>query len=71
MKYVLELILTTVIVFFVWNILKRLFVNSIFRYTRPPRREQSATSQKKKDSKSKIHWDAETVDYEEIDETKK
>lgn len=70
MKYILELILTTVIIFFVWNFLKRMFFTKIFKFPQP-RKDENVTQQKtSKNLDSKIHWDAETVDYEEIKEPK-
>ncbi len=70
MKYILELILTTVIIFFVWNFLKRMFFTKIFKFPQP-RNEENVTQQKSKNNlDSKIHWDAETVDYEEVKEPK-
>ncbi len=66
MKYILEIILTTVVIFFVWNMLKRLFFTSIFKFPRPNQQTQSNPQEPKKDLKSKIHWDAETVEYEEV-----
>ena len=70
MKYILELILTTVIIFFVWNFLKRMFFTKIFKFPQP-RKDENATQQKtSKNLDSKIHWDAETVDYEEVKEPK-
>ena len=70
MKYILELILTTVIIFFVWNFLKRMFFKKIFKFPHP-RKEENVTQQKtNKNLDSKIHWDAETVDYEEVKEPK-
>ncbi|TXF79329.1 hypothetical protein [Chryseobacterium sp.] len=71
MKYLLELILATVIIFFVWNILKRIFLTRFYRNF------PSAFNQKKEPDNSreadkkvsqKVKWDAETVDYEEIKE---
>ena len=70
MKYILELILTTVIIFFVWNFLKRMFFTKIFKFPKP-RNDENVSQQKTKSSlDSKIHWDAETVDYEEVKEPK-
>ncbi len=70
MKYILELILTTVIIFFVWNFLKRMFFTKIFKFPQP-RKDENVTQQKtSKNLDSKIHWDAETVDYEEVKEPK-
>lgn len=71
MKYILELILTTVIVFFLWNFLKKLFFTKIFKFPKP-RTDEPVNPQKTKNNlDSKINWDAETVDYEEVKETKK
>ena len=70
MKYILELILTTVIIFFVWNFLKRMFFTKIFKFPKS-RNDENVSQQKTKSSlDSKIHWDAETVDYEEVKEPK-
>lgn len=70
MKYILELILTTVIIFFVWNFLKRMFFTKIFKFPQP-RNDENVNPQKSKEKlDSKIKWDAETVDYEEVKEPK-
>ncbi|QIG90703.1 hypothetical protein G6R40_14080 [Chryseobacterium sp. POL2] len=77
MKFVIELVLGTIIIFFVWNILKRLFFNSFYknfpqlnpRNYQKQQEQQSAKSDKK--LKEKVKWDAETVDFEEVKEEKK
>lgn len=67
MKFIIELILTTIIIFFVWNILKRLFLGVFYRnLTKSIRRPEPQNKPEKKAKKSNINWDAETVDYEEI-----
>ncbi|MGV8914492.1 MAG: hypothetical protein ACOH1X_03490 [Kaistella sp.] len=68
MKFIFEIIIATIIIFFLWNMLKRLFFTTLFKFpTREP--ENRTTTQKtKKNLDSKINWDAETVDYEEIKE---
>ena len=69
MKYILELILATIIIFFLWNILKRMFFSTFYKF---PKSEGNRNSTVKKTSDkvdSKLNWDAETVDYEEIKET--
>lgn len=75
MKYIFELILATIIIFFVWNILKRLFFNSFYKNfpNLNPRnqQQQNERSHTKKMPDQKVKWDAETVDYEEIKEDKK
>lgn len=70
LKYLFELALTTIILFFLWNILKRLFFNSFYKNF--PQNDSSKTqqSEKRKDLEKKINWDAETVDFEEIKEDK-
>lgn len=70
MKFILELILTTVIIFFVWNILKRLFFTTVFKFPKPNNTDERRQEKAKKKLKSKITWDAETVDYEEVEEKK-
>lgn len=62
-KYLLEIALTTVIIFFVWNILKRLFLKSFYRQ---PQREHSKQKSFQKRKGQPLNWDAETVDFEEI-----
>lgn len=69
MKYLLEFILATIIIFFVWNILKRIFFKSFYKFPTQNRNEQNKKNDKKVNQK--INWDAETVDYEEVKEEKK
>ncbi|WP_312768067.1 hypothetical protein [Epilithonimonas sp.] len=71
MKYIFEFILATIIIFFVWNILKRLFFNAFYKNfpTLNPKNQQQTNT--KKMPNQKVKWDAETVDYEEIKEEKK
>lgn len=71
MKYILELVLTAIIIFFVWNILKRIFFKTFYSYrfnNNPQNDKQKDIHSKKNDHN--INWDAETVDYEEVKETK-
>lgn len=73
MKYVFEFILITIILFFVWNILKRIFFNKFYKYTglRP---QERAPKEEVRNSKTtiekKVKWNAETVEYEEVKESK-
>ncbi|UOE40203.1 hypothetical protein MTP09_09780 [Chryseobacterium suipulveris] len=68
MKYVLELILATIIIFFLWNILKRMFFTAFYKFPKQ-QNDGNVTAQKtKKNLDSKLNWDAETVDYEEVKE---
>lgn len=70
MKYVLEFILITIILFFVWNILKRLFFKNFYKFPSQNSTSQNVNSAKKEEKK--LNWDAETVDYEEVkDDSKK
>ena len=70
MKYVLEFILITIILFFVWNILKRLFFKNFYKFPSQNPSSQNVNSAKKEERK--LNWDAETVDYEEVkDDSKK
>jgi hypothetical protein len=71
MKYLLELILATVILFFVWNILKRIFLNKFYRNFPSAfnqKKETDTAREADKKVSQKVNWDAETVEYEEIKE---
>lgn len=70
MKYILELILATIIIFFLWNILKRMFFSAFYKFPRPENKSDTQSRKTKKNLDSKINWDAETVDYEEIKDNK-
>jgi hypothetical protein len=70
MKYIFEFVLATIIIYFVWNILKRIFFKKFHSYmfnNRNNNRQQPDIQSSNKTDK-KIKWDAETVDYEEIKE---
>lgn len=69
MKYVLEFILITIILFFVWNILKRLFFKNFYKFPSQNSSSQNVNSVKKEEKK--LNWDAETVDYEEVKDDSK
>lgn len=69
-KYIIELILTTIIIFFVWNILKRLFFSAFYKRF-PGLAPRNQDKEKKASQKGKIKWEAETVDYEEVKEENK
>lgn len=71
MKYILEIILTVIIIFFLWNILKRLFFATFFKFPKPKQQDEVRQQKTKKNLDSKIKWDAETVDYEEVKDTNK
>ena len=68
MKYIFDLILATVIIFFLWNILKRLFFSAFYKFPKQEDEGKTSAQKMKKNLDSKINWDAETVDYEEIKE---
>ncbi|WP_379964533.1 hypothetical protein [Epilithonimonas sp. UC225_85] len=74
MKYIFEFVLATIIIFFVWNILKRLFFNAFYKNfptLNPKNQQENEHPGSKKMPEPKVKWDAETVDYEEIKEDKK
>lgn len=71
MKYILELILSTVIIFFVWNFLKRIFFTRLFKFPKPGEGQKENEQKTKKNLDSNLKWDAETVDYEEVKESDK
>ena len=72
MKFILELVLTAIIMFFVWNILKRIFFKTFYsyRFNNNNQNNKQQDLQNSDKNNKKIHWDAETVDYEEVKETK-
>lgn len=69
MKFIFELIIATIVIFFLWNILKRMFFASFYKFPKPKNDQNNAAQQAKKNLDSRINWDAETVDYEEIKES--
>ena len=76
MKNILEFILITIILFFFWNILKRLFFSVFYKPTQqvPPKRPADFQQTKQKPLDQNPHglnWDAEDAVYEEIKEEKK
>ena len=74
MKYIFELIIAAIIIFFVWNILKRIFFNAFYKNfptLNPKNQPQNEQNSSKKMPEQRVKWDAETVDYEEIEEDKK
>lgn len=71
-KGMFEIILVVIVIFFVWNILKRLFIGTVFKnfQQRNPQNRAEPNSSPKPKINQKVNWDAETIDYEEIKETK-
>lgn len=71
MKYILELVLAAIIIFFVWNILKRVFFKTFYSYRFNNHKENSGQQDLHNAGKNKqnLNWDAETVDYEEVKES--
>lgn len=73
MKYILELVLTAIIIFFVWNILKRIFFKTFYSYrfnNDNQNNKQQDLHNSNKNNQQNLNWDAETVDYEEVKESK-
>lgn len=74
MKYLLECILVTIILFFVWNSLKRMFFTTFYKLPKqnnPQSRGGFKQSKNQEETKQNLNWDAETVDYEEVKEEEK
>ncbi|RXM51565.1 MULTISPECIES: hypothetical protein [unclassified Chryseobacterium] len=72
MKYILELVLSAIIIFFVWNILKRIFFKTFYSYrfnNQPQNNSREDIHNSNKNNKKDLKWDAETVDYEEVKES--
>lgn len=68
MKYIFELVLTAIIIFFVWNILKRIFFKTFYsyRFNNNNQNDRQQDIQNSNKNKSNLKWDAETVDFEEV-----
>ncbi|SDI73252.1 hypothetical protein SAMN05421846_112133 [Chryseobacterium taeanense] len=67
MKYIFELVLTAIIIFFVWNILKRIFFKRFYSYRFNNNNQNNKQDiQNSNKNNQHINWDAETVDYEEV-----
>ncbi len=47
-----------------------MFFSNFYKFPRPENRTEAPSLKTKKNLDSKINWDAETVDYEEIKENK-
>ncbi|OCA79088.1 hypothetical protein BBH99_06850 [Chryseobacterium contaminans] len=72
MKYILELVLSAIIIFFVWNILKRIFFKTFYSYRFNNQQQNNSREDihnSNKNNKQNLKWDAETVDYEEVKES--
>lgn len=69
-KGIFEVVLATIIIFFVWNILKRIFFSKFYKYTgfKPHTNQEKETKKANTNIDKKVKWDAETVDYEEVKE---
>lgn len=71
MKYILELVLSAIIIFFVWNILKRIFFKTFYSYRFNNQNNNNKPDLQNSDKNNQgLKWDAETVDYEEVKENK-
>lgn len=74
MKYLLELILTTIIIFFVWNMMKRIFFTTFYKFPKQENPKPDAGFSQKKtegNKRSGLNWDAEDAEFEEIKEDEK
>ncbi|WP_083189964.1 hypothetical protein [Chryseobacterium artocarpi] len=72
MKYILELVLSAIVIFFVWNILKRIFFKTFYSYrfnNQSQNNRHEDINNSNKNNKQNLKWDAETVDYEEVKES--
>ena len=71
MKFILFTILSTIIIFFVWNILKRIFFKNFYGNFPVENQKKTTDNSSKNKINQNVNWDAETVDYEEVKEEKK
>lgn len=70
MKFLLLTILATIIIFFTWNILKRIFFNKFYNYFGQNIPKANEPKETKTNINQSVKWDAETVDFEEVKEEK-
>ena len=72
LKDILDLILVVIIISFVWRVLKRLFIGGVVKnfQQKNPQNNQNAANPQEPKINQKVHWDAETVDYEEVKDPK-
>lgn len=69
-KFLFGIFLATMLVFFLWNTLKRVFFKS-FYHVGNRQNEQARNYKKESAPRGKgLNWDAETVEFEEIKEEK-
>ena len=70
MTFLLKIILATIVIFFLWNILKKIFFNKFYNYFQQNVPKPNVTKDKSNTINQKVKWDAETVEYEEVKEDK-
>lgn len=75
LKDIFEVIIFIIIFSFIWRIIKRFLFTTVtknFQDRNPNSTQNSQSTQQNSDTKigKKVHWDAETVDYEEIKDPK-
>ena len=71
-KDILDVILVIIIISFVWRLIKRLFFGAVMKnfQQKNPQNNPAPNDAQEPKINSKVHWDAETVDYEEVKEPK-
>ena len=74
-KDILDVILVIIIISFVWRLLKKLFIGSVVKNFQQKNQQENTSAQNPQNTtdpklNQKVHWDAETVDYEEVKEPK-
>lgn len=68
MKFLIYIVLATIISFFVWNSLKRIFFNQFYNHFPHQKKTNEKENTQRKTKKENVKWDAETVEYEEVEE---
>ncbi|MDL1914227.1 MAG: hypothetical protein FDW93_06880 [Bergeyella sp.] len=66
MTYFLEFLFFCILFYYIWNIIKKKIIKKFFFFRRDVSSDKNPTHRSSKEKK--IHWDAETVDYEEVNE---
>lgn len=68
MKFLLLTVLATIIIFFTWNILKRIFFKKFYNYFQQNIPKAAPEKENKSSINQTVKWDAETIDFEEVKE---
>lgn len=69
-KFLFGIFLAVMLVFFLWNIMKRIFFRPFYDVANRQQEEARNLKREKTPRGKGLNWDAETVEFEEIKEEK-